>query len=203
MLRSILGHPNAADADVPRGHSSLNGALDLNLKLSKPENGFLRCEVKKNRNGDPNLAFGLRIEVDDFGQDEDGDPIIVPRAVEHDLPEPKAKLTAYKAKTRALLIDGMPVKEWKKKASELGRVSSHDDYKQRHKAVTRAIQALIDKGLVRMDRECAHRAGGEALELLNRTMMRGCSSEYPHIPTLSPRIPMEIGKTIPNIPPCP
>ena len=41
----------------------------------------------------------------------------------------------------------MTVKDWKKAGAVLGQISSHDDYKMRHQAVSRAITNLVAEGV--------------------------------------------------------
>ena len=71
----IMVHHTPHAAKNPRGHSVLNGDVDMALLLEMDEGaGVIRGEMKKNRNG-PLLNFAFTIGVKELGADEDGDPI--------------------------------------------------------------------------------------------------------------------------------
>jgi hypothetical protein len=79
----ILVHHTPKAGDTPRGHSSLNGAADVVILLTRDEDsGVVSARLTKNRNGP---AFGVemafRIESAVIGQDEDGDEISAALAV--------------------------------------------------------------------------------------------------------------------------
>jgi len=72
----VLVHHDTKDGaqGLPRGHSILNGALDMSLHLTRDGN-VVRGRPSKNRNGsaDVDLAFTIATRV--LGTDEDGDEI--------------------------------------------------------------------------------------------------------------------------------
>jgi len=71
----IMVHHTPHAAKNPRGHSVLNGDVDMSLLLEMDEgSGVIRGEMKKNRNG-PLLNLAFTIGVKELGTDEDGDPI--------------------------------------------------------------------------------------------------------------------------------
>ncbi|MDG1372741.1 MAG: AAA family ATPase [Paracoccaceae bacterium] len=71
----IMVHHTPHAAKNPRGHSVLNGDVDMALLLEMDEGaGVIRGEMKKNRNG-PLLNVAFTIGVKELGADEDGDPI--------------------------------------------------------------------------------------------------------------------------------
>jgi hypothetical protein len=69
---------------TPRGHSLLNGALDMALHLTKDQSGIVRGKLTKNRNGSCDRDIAFRIATRSFGVDEDGDPITAALAEELD-----------------------------------------------------------------------------------------------------------------------
>ena len=73
---AILIHHIAKHGDgSPRGHSVLNGTLDMCLSLaSKGDDGVIRGRLTKNRNGTTDRDIAFRFEAVDLGQDEDGMP---------------------------------------------------------------------------------------------------------------------------------
>ena len=85
----LLVHHIAKQGDgTPRGHSALNGTLDMVLRLeAKDDAGVIRGVLGKNRNGTDQTRIAFRVAVADLGEDEDGDRITAPMAEE--LPECK------------------------------------------------------------------------------------------------------------------
>ncbi len=77
----ITVHHVAKDGGItPRGHGVLAGDLDI-IVLVQGEKADLRSVVLgKNRNGASDASFAFNIEVEDFGEDEDGDLITAPIA---------------------------------------------------------------------------------------------------------------------------
>jgi hypothetical protein len=80
----LLIHHVAKHGDgSPRGHSVLNGTLDMCLALGeRADDGTIRAKLLKNRNGDTSREVAFRIGVANLGTDEDGDAITAPVAVE-------------------------------------------------------------------------------------------------------------------------
>lgn len=87
----LIHHDTKAEGNTPRGHSLLNGALDVALHVKRDESGIIRGKLTKNRNGTCDRDIAFRIAVEDGGKDEDGDAITLPRCEEltDDLSEPK------------------------------------------------------------------------------------------------------------------
>lgn len=73
----LLVHHDTKDGQqgLPRGHSLLNGALDLSVHLSKTKGGFVRGRLTKNRNGPVDLEMAFQVKGVPIGTDEDGDPV--------------------------------------------------------------------------------------------------------------------------------
>lgn len=89
----LVHHDTKAEGNTPRGHSLLNGALDVALHVKRDESGIIRGKLTKNRNGTCDRDIAFRIAVEDGGTDEDGDAITLPRCDEltDDFAEPKMK----------------------------------------------------------------------------------------------------------------
>lgn len=70
----FVHHPAKNGNGSGRGHSSLYGAVDLELSINR--NGDERVAVvKKNRDGSEGVEYPFRLDVVQLGQDSEGDPI--------------------------------------------------------------------------------------------------------------------------------
>ena len=72
----LIHHDTKAEGSTPRGHSLLNGALDMALQLfGADDQGVVRGRLTKNRNGACDRDIAFRIGTRDLGVDEDGDAV--------------------------------------------------------------------------------------------------------------------------------
>ncbi len=55
----LIHHDTKAATGTPRGHSTLNGALNMALQLTKGEDGIIRGKLSKNRNGPCDLVIAF------------------------------------------------------------------------------------------------------------------------------------------------
>lgn len=86
-------HHCGHEATRPRGHTSLTGATDCQIKIIKDkETGTVTAEVEWMKDGAEGYKNYSKLEVVNIGEDEDGDEVTtcVIQAVEDD-PEPVAK----------------------------------------------------------------------------------------------------------------
>lgn len=58
-----------------RGHSSLKGAADVEIEVSRFDNGDRSALVTKLKDGADGADYGFRLSTTEIGRDEDGDPI--------------------------------------------------------------------------------------------------------------------------------
>ena len=154
----LIHHDTKAQSPTPRGHSLLNGALDIALQLfPKDEFGVVRGKLSKNRNGTCDRDFAFTIDTRELGTDEDGDPISV--ALVNELSGTastrRAKLSASELAALKLLKDGrhplrldMGEDDWRAACIESRSVSASDDRESRRKATKRAFEGLLRKGVV-------------------------------------------------------
>ncbi len=155
----ILIHHDTKDGQqgLPRGHSLLNGALDVSLHLSRGEDGIVRAKLTKNRNGSTERDIAFTIGTQTLGFDEDGDSITA--AVCHELdpgsaPERKDHLTpSAKAAYEVFydLLDGrdaVPEGELREACVSGRKVSAADDADSRRRAYKRAVEELTRKGKI-------------------------------------------------------
>jgi hypothetical protein len=156
----LVHHDTKAEGATPRGHSLLNGALDMALQLTKRDKpGVIRGRLTKNRNGTCDLDIAFRIDTRDLGTDEDGDAIIV--ALAKELPSgttsPAKKLSPSGQAALSVLHDmtecqhrGVQLKEWWKKCVEGRKVSAAEKPESRDKAVRRAVNELALSDRIRI-----------------------------------------------------
>jgi hypothetical protein len=94
----LAAHHLPKDGDTPRGHGSLNGDVDVVMKISGSGLQGRTVSLSKNRNGlsgDAGMSF--RIESVELGTDVDGDLIDAPVAIEDAGPAKVSGRTLTKA----------------------------------------------------------------------------------------------------------
>lgn len=157
----VLIHHDTKDGGngLPRGHSLLNGALDVSLHLTRDgQNGIVRGKLTKNRNGPADLDIAFTIGATTLGQDEDGDDITA--AFARDLEPGEAgqrveRLPRSAAAALAVFSDlsgaGEPITEsdWRKACLADSQVSAADTSRGRRLAFQRALQELLRRERVR------------------------------------------------------
>lgn len=152
----VLIHHDTKDGaqGLPRGHSILNGALDLSLHLTK-DGSIVRAHPTKNRNGTSDADLAFTIATRRMGEDEDGDEIRVafardldPRDVEPReerlSPTAKAALAIWRQleKGRGWVDES----EWRAACAESPTVSGSEKPDSRRAAFRRALEELTRKG---------------------------------------------------------
>lgn len=163
----LIHHDTKAQGPTPRGHSLLNGALDVALQLfPRDEAGIVRAKLTKNRNGtcDRDIAFHISTEI--LGEDEDGDAItaalvdeLAPGAAstrEKLTPSERAALAIFNglASAGAVTEDA-----WRSACIDARTVSGAEDRESRRKATKRAFEGLARKGAVLMGDGLVRRPG--------------------------------------------
>ncbi|AUM72930.1 AAA family ATPase [Paracoccus jeotgali] len=149
----LIHHDTKAEGATPRGHSLLNGALDVALHVKRDDSGVIRGKLTKNRNGTCDRDIAFRIAVEDGGKDEDGDAITLPRCEELDASSaPQAvKLTAAeRAVLDVIHLSGGEVTEAELRplCIDSRKVSSSDNPDSRRRVTDRALKGLVQKGSV-------------------------------------------------------
>ena len=154
----FIHHGTKADGSTPRGHSVFNGALDVSMRLAKGDDGIIRGTLKKNKRGTTDRDIAFRIRVEDFGLDDDGDPITAAVAEELTARE-AARMPKLSASQRAALdvLEGLEEDEgtvsnerWAEVASEGFHVSPSENLKSRQTAFRRARADLVKRGLIKI-----------------------------------------------------
>ncbi len=87
-------HHSPKEGNTPRGHGVLNGDADVTMRVEGQDDAVRAVHFGKNRNGASGHAFDFTIDLVELGEDQDGDTIRRPVAVEPDQEErqkPKGK----------------------------------------------------------------------------------------------------------------
>src|SRR5262249_35997842 len=71
----LIVHHCGHDGNRPRGHSSLIGALDVQIAVSRHASGNIIAELELSKDGEVGLQFVSRLVQRDIAIDEDGDAI--------------------------------------------------------------------------------------------------------------------------------
>jgi hypothetical protein len=148
----FIHHGTKADGSTPRGHSVFNGALDFSIQV-KPadQHGIVRGQVRKNRNGPPDLDIAFRIGKRVVGQYVDGQEIEAPicELCPPGAGEPENRLPKSQNAALGHLVDllgddrqWVSEAEWRKACVDDRKVSGSEDADSRAKAFRRAKSDL-------------------------------------------------------------
>lgn len=151
----LVHHGTKADGSTPRGHSSLNGALEMTLRIERGADGIVRGMPGKNKRGTSAREFAFRIGVEVLGTDEDGEPIEAPivEEIAGTTARNRVRLTdaegAALSKLNELEADGRVTEdEWRAACIAERKVSGSEDEDSRKRAMRRVVQGLAKKGVV-------------------------------------------------------
>jgi hypothetical protein len=114
-----------------RGHSSLIGNVDTRVLCEKPQGQQAVLELIKCKDGPDGLRFLLQMEVVEFGDDEDGDPIttLAVRSAEEVEAQPK----------RAKIVSVPPLERLLMHTVELGLIEAGQDFRVPDGPMVRAV----------------------------------------------------------------
>jgi hypothetical protein len=151
----LIHHDTKAEGSTPRGHSILNGALDMALHVRRDEDGTVRGKLTKNRNGTADRDIAFRIAVQQLGVDEDDDAITAALAEEligSDAARP-IKMPASQRHALAILMqmegDGAVSEEaWRDACIEGRNVSQAPERESRKRTFSNVRKSLFGKGLI-------------------------------------------------------
>lgn len=161
----LIHHDTKEGGGLPRGHSVLNGALDVSIHLTS-DGGIVRGALTKNRNGSRERDIAFTIGTRTLGIDEDGDAITAAMCCELEpgsAPERGERLNdGAKAALRILaeLIEsegveiggrrGVPQEAWRRVCIDGLELSASDNRDARKKAFNRALKVLAEKRRVEL-----------------------------------------------------
>lgn len=155
----LIHHDTKAQGPTPRGHSLLNGALDVALQLfPRDEGGIVRGRLTKNRNGSCERDIAFRIATEVMGQDEDGDAItyaLVNELAPGSAPKQIKLSTSERAALDALhqLHNGngqVSESDWREACINGRAVSASDERDNRKRAFNRALSGLVRKDAIQV-----------------------------------------------------
>jgi KaiC/GvpD/RAD55 family RecA-like ATPase len=91
---AVVHHGNEASGGTkPRGHSSLKGAADAIIEVTKDDDGTRRAVIAAAKDDPDGTVMGFKLNVVELGEDEDGDPITTLLVEElTEAPQPSATL---------------------------------------------------------------------------------------------------------------
>jgi hypothetical protein len=90
----VIVHHCGHDAERPRGHSSLMGALDVQIAVRRDDDDNVVAELELAKDGETGLVFVSRLETFEIGRDADGDPVT--SCVVREIKDAGAKTSAKK-----------------------------------------------------------------------------------------------------------
>ncbi|MFT4913332.1 MAG: hypothetical protein ACI9YM_001929 [Brevundimonas sp.] len=169
----LIHHDTKAEGSTPRGHSLLNGALDMALLISRDETG-VTGKLTKNRNGGCERRVAFSIDPVVIGEDEDGDIVTAACASELDAPTGPYRLKLSPSEQAALTelrmhegghpdmsgqSAGVSESEWRAACVDGRAVSAAEEAESRKKAFRRAFTGLVGKGYVRLVGDRVHECG--------------------------------------------
>lgn len=152
----ILHHDTKKNDGLPRGHSSLNGALDVSIHLKRNKKLVVGSPTK-NRNGTTELKmpFEIRNVIMEVGDNFELINTAICNEVDaSSLPQEKATITPS-AQAALNILENMlhnknsvTLNDWRSLATEDILVTEAKAPNDRNRAFTRAVKRLLDEGLV-------------------------------------------------------
>ena len=152
----LIHHDTKAGDGLPRGHSLLNGALDVSIHIKK-DGGVVTAKPSKNRNGTTEDVLAFKIKTRVIGEDEDGDAITTAICEEADASDGVSKeVKLSKSVDAALSIlrelghgtQWVSEDDWRKACVEGRKVSPSEKDDTRRAAFRRAMGELVRLGKV-------------------------------------------------------
>ncbi|MBX3476692.1 MAG: AAA family ATPase [Brevundimonas sp.] len=158
----LIHHDTKAEGKTPRGHSLLNGALDMAMHVSRDDQGIVRGALTKNRNGTCERDIAFTIATETLGFDEDNDAITAALVAEltGGLAAKPPKVTPEKAAlqllerladSNGLGPDWVDVSAWREACANSLAVSAAETLDSRKRIIRRLIERLTAQGRIETD----------------------------------------------------
>lgn len=148
----VVIHHCGHNGDRPRGHSSLMGALDIQIAVRRDTNDNIVAELELAKDGEIGAQFVSRLKVVEIGIDQDGDPITscVIEAVEGPAGAPKALLKGRKS-GEIEIIKRAVVEAYARLAHEVAPSLGFDGASVRKVPVERLRDEVRSRGFLETD----------------------------------------------------
>lgn len=153
----LIHHDTKSGDGLPRGHSLLNGALDVSLAL-KRDGKTVTGKLSKNRNGSCDIDILFEIEAAHLGEDEDGDSITaaICRPPADDFaeirnPKERAFMSALYSVQEREDVENVPEKALRVELSTSSALSQSMEKDAQRKAFQRIKQSLLGQGFLSQD----------------------------------------------------
>jgi len=151
----LIHHDTKAGGGTPRGHSKLDGALDMAIHVKRDSDGIVRGKLTKNRNGTTDRDIAFRIGTEELGADEDGDPITAALVEElSGIAAERPKNLAPSQREALAILEELELKGavtsdgWLAACVDGSRVSQSESTKSRRDVFNRARNSLLQAGLI-------------------------------------------------------
>jgi hypothetical protein len=123
----IIVHHHGIEESRPRGHTSLRGAVDVQIKITRDEQNNIIAVIEDMRDGPEGAQIASRLVVVEVGQEVTGKPKTSAAVEPADAtlaPRPRAKLTPNQKTMLTVLEEagpgGLTGKAWNAKARDAG-----------------------------------------------------------------------------------
>ena len=120
-------HHCGIEASRPRGHTSLTGAVDCQIKVAKNSSDLVTCEIEYMKDGPEGEKVASRLSIVEVGTDDEGDAInscVVQSADGEEPIDDGQRLTKNQATMFTIIknagAEGLTTKEWNESAKEAG-----------------------------------------------------------------------------------
>lgn len=153
----LVHHGTKADGSTPRGHSSLNGALEMTMRIERGDDGIVRATLGKNKRGTSDRDIAFRIDTEELGEDGDGEPIRAPVVSEltgSAATRPK-KLPHAQREALAILQElsaegRVSEEEWRDACIDGRRMSQSEERDSRKRVFNRVRAALFQASMIEL-----------------------------------------------------
>lgn len=153
----LIHHDTKMGDGLPRGHSLLNGALDVSIHVKAKSGGVVVGTLTKNRNGPCNVELAYRIDSAQVGVDMDGDPVTVPIWQECEpgqVQDGGAPMLNTRQREALDALEDAGKGDWVSRADWRSGIAAKPVFvaletpDSRRRAVNRAVNDLVERGFV-------------------------------------------------------
>jgi hypothetical protein len=150
----LIHHDTKEGSGIARGHSILNGALDMSLHI-KRDGGVVVGNLTKNRNGTTDQPLAFTVKTVTLGEDEDGDPITTAMCQEADASDAIRPTKLSRGEKGVMghfekmdAGDGVAEADLRNACLDGREVSTSPDKDSRRRTLDNALRGLTGKGVL-------------------------------------------------------